>query len=156
MLQPGDIILVHSHSLIGKLIRWTTKAWANHVAVYLGNNEVLEAKPGGVAKGSYDQYLQEGYEVRVYRFQVSDEFIQEFIRSVLEKTGRKYDFGQIGGLLLICLFHIDLKDQNSHLTICSELIYESAQDVGIPVPAIPKYKFMPKDIENWSILKQVN
>lgn len=47
-LIPGDIILYHNKkSLLGKLIRFFTKNYWEHVAGYIGDGEVMDIAPGG-------------------------------------------------------------------------------------------------------------
>ena len=152
MLQTGDIIIVHSQTLIGRIIRYITNSWASHIAVYLGNGLVFEARPGGAKSVPLFDY---NGSFKAYRMNISSEILSAFLESLEAKQDWGYDYGQIFSIAIKELFHIRIKAQNKRLTICSEVIYESAQEVGIPVPPISQEYITPGDFLNWNILTEV-
>lgn len=152
MLQSGDIILVHSQTIIGKVIRWITNSWASHIAVYIGNSLVFEARPGGARAVPLSNY---NGRYRIFRLNTEPEKISKFVENLELKQNRGYDYGQIFSIAVEQLFHITIKAQNKRLTICSEIVYESAQEAGIPVPPVPQAYITPGDFLNWTILSEV-
>ncbi len=155
MLQPGDIVIVKSNTLIGRIIRWTTNSWASHVAVYIGSGYVFEARPGGARAVHISHYEGSKWEYRVFRMVVSNERKSMFINALIQKKDRGYDYGQILSIAIKRLFHIDLKAQNRQLAICSELVYEAAKEAGIQVPDADQKYIVPGDFLKWRILSEV-
>lgn len=155
MLQPGDIVIVRSGTLIGRIIRSVTNSWASHVAVYIGDGFVFEARPGGARAVPLILYQGRKLQYRVFRLLVSTEKKERFINQLIQKAGRGYDYGQILSIAIKQLFNIDLKAQNKRLAICSELVYESAAEAGIPVPEISQKYIVPGDFLNWKLLSEV-
>lgn len=155
VFQPGDIIVVKSNTIIGRIIRKVTNSWASHVAVYIGNGFVFEARPGGARAVPVSLYEGSKWEYRVFRMRVSQPQKEAFINRLIQKSGRGYDYGQILSLALKHMFDIDLKAQNKQLAICSELVYEAAKEAGIPVPETPQKYIVPGDFLKWRLLSEV-
>lgn len=155
MFLPGDIVIVRSQTLIGKTIRWITKSWASHVAVYIGDGFVFEARPGGAKAVSITAYEGKGYEIHVYRPNLPKWMIDKFVNNLVQKAGRGYDYGQIFSIALERLTGWKIKAENRRLAICSEIIYEAAKEVGIKVPEITQAYITPGDFEKWPILTKV-
>lgn len=151
-LQSGDIIIVHSNTIVGRIIRRITNSWASHIAVYIGNDSVFEARPGGARAVSIHNY--DG-KYRVFRMNVDASTISKFVEKLELKQNRGYDYGQIFSIAVKDLFHIKIKAQNKRLTICSEIVYEAAQEAGIPVPPVSQAYITPGDFLNWSILEEI-
>lgn len=153
--QIGDIVIVKSNTIIGRIIRWITNSWASHVAVYIGNGYVFEARPGGATAVHISAYEGDKWEYRVFRLLVSEETKEKFIARLIQKEARGYDYGQIISIALHRLFGWELKAQNRRLAICSEIIYEAAFEAGIPVPSTPRAYIVPGDFLNWRLLAEV-
>jgi len=153
MLQIGDIIVVHSETLIGRIIRRITNSWASHIAVYIGNDQVFEARPGGARAVSIHKY--DG-KYRAFRMNVDAALISKFVENLELKQNRGYDYGQIFSIALSDLFRIKIKAQNKRLTICSEIVYEAAKEAGIPVPPVSQAYVTPGDFLTWNILTEIN
>jgi hypothetical protein len=151
-VQTGDIIIVHSQTIVGKLIQLVTNSWASHIAVYIGNGLVFEARPGGARAVSLMNY---NGQYRVFRLNVGSEKISKFVEQLELKQNRGYDYGQIFSIALDQLFRITIKAQNKRLTICSEIVYEAAQEAGIPVPPVSQAYITPGDFLNWNILTEI-
>lgn len=155
MLEPGDIVIVRSNTVIGKIIRWITNSWASHVAVYIGTGYVFEARPGGARAVHISAYEGSKWEYRVFRMLVPRERREMFINALIQKKDRGYDYGQILSIAINRLFKIDLKAQNKRLAICSELVYEAAKEAGIKVPDVDQKYIVPGDFLKWRILSEV-
>jgi uncharacterized protein YycO len=68
-MEPGDFILVKTHHLASRLIRFGQRGYGhdaaqwNHVALYVGDGEIVEALTSGVCLSAADKYPAE--DVRV-------------------------------------------------------------------------------------------
>lgn len=100
-------------------------------------------------------YEGAGHEIHLYRSDLPGWMIEKFIRCLMTKIGRGYDYGQIFSIGLERITGWKIKAQNKQLAICSEIIYESAKEAGIKVPEISQAYITPGDFENWSILRKV-
>lgn len=150
-MQPGDVIVVRSKTIVGRIIRWATHSWASHVAVYIGDGLVFEARPLGARAVPLSRYQ----EYRIYRPQIAPDTLRIFLAALARKEGRGYDYGQIVSIAVDRLFGIKLKAQNRRLAICSEIIYEAAKEAGIDLPRVNQAYITPGDFENWPIFKRV-
>lgn len=155
MLQPGDIVVVKSNTFIGRTIRKITNSWASHVAVYIGEGFVFEARPGGARTVSLLNYSGPGYAYRSFRLNVTPQQREKFICALIQRTGEGYDYGQIISLAAKRLFNVDLKADNKRLAICSELVYKAAQEAGISVPPIAGGYITPGDFLTWDIATEI-
>lgn len=153
--KPGDIIVVKSRTMIGRIIRSVTGSWASHVAVYIGDGLVFEARPGGAKAVPLSSYEGDTWEYKVFRLLISKEQKEVFIHKLIQKSGYGYDYGQILSILIKQLFSVNLKAQNRRLAICSELIYEAAKEAGIEVPPIKQAYIVPGDFLKWRIVSEV-
>ena len=154
MIKRGDLLVVKSKSLAGRVIRWFTKSWANHVAVVYDQASVIEADPKSGVNFSYLKKYNDTtrYEVRIFRFKDS-EAIEQFMEALLTKLGRKYDWLHIASIVLRKVFNLRMDSKN--MSICSEVVYEAAKESGIPVPNIQKVDFTPASVLAWDQLKEV-
>jgi uncharacterized protein YycO len=155
MLLPGDIIVVKSQTVVGKCIRHISKSWASHVAVYVGDGYVFEARPGGAKRVPLANYEGKKWEYRIYRPQIPKWQLEKFLAILQAKHGRGYDYGQIFSIAAKYLFNIEIKAQSKRLAICSEIIYEAAKEAGIRVPKIKQAYVTPGDFEKCKILVKV-
>lgn len=61
-LDPGDLLLVRTNHFVAKLIRFGQRGYGkdaaqwNHVAIYIGNGEIVEALTNGVVRGYASKY----------------------------------------------------------------------------------------------------
>jgi uncharacterized protein YycO len=62
LLQPGDVVLVKTHHFVSRLIRFGQRSYGkddaqwNHVAVYVGDGQIVEALTNGVELNRLDRY----------------------------------------------------------------------------------------------------
>jgi hypothetical protein len=60
--KPGDIIMVRTNHFVSKLIRFGQRGYGknaaqwNHVAIYIGNGEIVEALTTGITRGFASKY----------------------------------------------------------------------------------------------------
>lgn len=60
--QPGDILMIRTNHFVSKLIRFGQRSYGkdaaqwNHVAIYIGNGEIVEALTKGVTRGFASKY----------------------------------------------------------------------------------------------------
>jgi hypothetical protein len=116
------------------------------------NTETGGSSPGGATSVSIHKY--DGC-YKAYRLDVDPSLISKFVENLELKQNRGYDYGQIFSIAMEDLFHIKIKAQNKRLTICSEIVYEAAQEAGIPVPPVSQAYITPGDFLNWTILIEV-
>lgn len=158
-LKVGDLIFEKERSILGSLIRLATKSWANHVALYIGDGQVIEANPGGTKIKSVNKYLYPILrKVRFFRINVSDDKILNMVEIAKTMNGYKYDYIQI--ISLFFLLKTGLKEELNGLefknfTICSELIDLSAKKAGIVLTSISSANVTPDDIMKSDLLIQI-
>lgn len=157
-LKIGDIIIVQSDTVVGRTIRWVTRSWASHVAVYIGDGLVFEAKPSRSGYVSLSKYQSWPYKYRVYRLKTEWENVAMFVERLLTKEGRKYDFWQIGYLLILSLFGLRNRvfvKTSKNRSICSEVIFEALAEAGIKWPKWKQPNVVPGDFESWELLERI-
>lgn len=54
--QAGDFAVTATGGWVAKVIRFITKSPVNHAFVYLGNDQIIEAQPGGAAISPVSKY----------------------------------------------------------------------------------------------------
>ena len=110
LLLPGDILLFHAggFSIISAAIRWLTESYWNHVGMYDGKGNVIEALMGaGVVKTPLEKHIKnKSLIVVAVRFK-EEAFVdlEEYSKGIRiavtrmeAKVGAKYDAGAIVGL----------------------------------------------------------
>ncbi len=172
-LKSGDIFLYHGTHLISKLIRKFDGTEVNHASLYVGNNQVIEAKEGssGVSKNSIYKSIENSKYIKVFR--LKDETLD--INPVLNVANNfylspnRYGYEQIVLLAFIILINkalptktfrwiaktileraaqiiLKLTQNGKEVLICSELVYRSYEE---PYPGILK-------LNNWNTTKKIN
>lgn len=93
-LMIGDIILYHDkRSLIGWCIRFLTRCYWEHTAIYMGNGYIVEAVPAGVIKTRISDWLADAHiDIAVLRRKMNDEQTAELCEFVETIIGRKYNY----------------------------------------------------------------
>jgi uncharacterized protein YycO len=159
-LQPGDLIFERSYSLLGLCIRTVTKSWANHVALYIGNNEVIEANPGGVKINNVNKYTKPLLrKVRFYRINTDENKLNNMIKYAKEMNEYQYDYLQIFSLFFLYITNLDKKIpgfQSNKYTICSELINVAGYKAGINFTEKFSPNVTPDDLLNSSLIYEIN
>lgn len=153
----GDVILVRSNSVVGWFIRKITRSWCNHVAVEVEDGNVVEALPSGVKMSPLSKYDDiERFSFRAYRLRVDESLRTKFADAAKRSVGKRYDFKQLGSIFLHKIFKFWRPDlSTSGLAICSEVVYEAAEQAGISLPKVPKKYFSPADLVEWALLDRI-
>lgn len=168
-LQPGDILLSAANGLTSAGIRLITLSPVSHAALYVGEQQVVEAVGKGVRSRAIGEILDEEDVVAVFRHPAIKEEHKVRIRSfALEKVGKAYD--HVGIVLQapfslerrLCelpllpelvrnaciqgLATIQLGTNSNDRFFCSQLVLESYRQAGLPITdAAPRW-ISPADI----------
>ncbi len=145
------IIGASKNNLIGsKAIRWWMKTDYSHVYARWELNKqqreiVYQASHGMVHFTSLENFLRDNVVVKEFRLNLTDEQFAKFSRKCIDLAGEKYS-----KLQLLQIFIRDLSDgkimfPNQPGYICSELICELLEDIGISIDK-PKHLVTPSDI----------
>ena len=151
-LNPGDLLLIKTHHLVSKLIRFGQRgygpeaaAW-NHVAIYIGNGEIVEALTNGVVRGYSSKYTSS--DVRVFRVKakVADTkvvFLDDDTWTIIENAmranaasfaiscvGEKYGFLTIFAIACKVLTKGKIDFNLQGTSICSGLAARSLERLG--------------------------
>lgn len=140
-IQPGDFILVKTHHFVSKLIRFGQRDYGepyasfNHVAVYVGNGEIVEALTHGVVLSPADKYP--AADVRI----ISADRPQEEPHTPRERAnavsfarscvGESYGWATIAAIALKVLFKGKWQFGVQGTSICSGLDACSLQRLGM-------------------------
>jgi len=93
-VKKGDIITCRGENNLGKIIRWITNSNYNHSALYIGEQEVIEALSNGIVISDINERLdnpkEEVYIDRVKNFDISK--INELIDYSKTFLHTKYDW----------------------------------------------------------------
>jgi uncharacterized protein YycO len=158
MWETGDIIVIQSQTWIGRLIRWITQSWASHVAVFVGDGLLFEARPSRAGYVSIMRYATLSYFWRVYRLKTTQEKKDQFVKCLVRKEGRKYDFLQIIYLFILSLLGlrrlVSIKTSHNR-SICSEVIFEALNEAGIEWKDWKQSNLVPGDFEKWHLLERI-
>jgi len=130
-MRTGDIIFFKSDTFISKLIIKLTNSPYSHVALYIGNNEVIEA----------DRFIKvrkrtlgakEIIFVKETSSLLSEQQKINLVSVASSYIGRDYDYKKILVWLIRLLFRREtrLVDDANGL-ICSELIDRAFADIGV-------------------------
>ncbi len=154
-LEPGDVLLVETHTRVATAIKYLTHSMWSHAALYVGpdlggkdaNNEpylFIEADVlDGVCKRTLSTY--EGLHTRVCRPRhLHPDDLSRLIRSVQSKLGYRYDLKNVFDLMRYLLPLppvparwrrplIALGSGDPTQAICSSLIAQAFQEIGYPV-----------------------
>jgi uncharacterized protein YycO len=153
-LYLGDIILTEpkSFNLVGKIIQEVTGSKYSHAAMYIGNDNIIEAIAKGVVINNINKYKK--YDV--FRAEQATPYQRyyavEYAKSNLFK---KYDFLGILGILksTIAKKEVNKWDVKERLW-CSELIADSYIHAGVDIGICDNtYLVSPGDLSQ--IFKQV-
>lgn len=169
-LIPGDVILTNGRgirwgSLPIKLANFFKKGYKErhwtHAALYIGDNQVIEAFPGGIVKRDLkESYLKGNFELLILRHKnASQSSLQKTIDFCNNSVSKGYDFRA----LLYFLFY-NLTPPQIHFIwgdaflgrcfnlrdayFCSELVSAGLLVAGVYCFEREPYKVMPIDFDN--------
>jgi uncharacterized protein YycO len=159
LANPGDILLVRTNHFVSKLIRFGQRGYGksaaqwNHVAIYIGNGEIVEALTTGITRGFASKYPSSDVRVispipKIYgahvpfhdteRMSIIDNALRANAANFAEScVGEKYGFLTILAIAIKTLTKgkIDFNLQGTN--ICSGLAARSLERMG--------YNFNPYD-----------
>jgi len=154
-LKKGDILLIHSRSIIGWWIRTVTQSWWNHTAWVIDDGfNIIEAEYDVVRINPITRYqIGDRRKVRILRIDgIPEEILSDAVDLAVAKEGKIYDYKLFCNLLKLYIKnmreYIPAKDWNFAL-ICSELIAESLyESAGFKFrDDIPVKNIVPADID---------
>ena len=129
-LQPGDLILSTSAAWISKEIRGQTRSPVSHVAIYIGDGQVIEAIEGGVTIHSLNNALSDDYYAAAYRVDgLTPDDRQRMVRWLRTQEGRPYDTWGIVGQVTGASDYINEEDA----WFCSELTFAAYEHIEKPL-----------------------
>ncbi|MEM7492206.1 MAG: YiiX/YebB-like N1pC/P60 family cysteine hydrolase [Pseudomonadota bacterium] len=129
-LQPGDLILSTSAAWISKEIRGQTRSPVSHVAIYIGDGQVIEAIEGGVTIHSLTNALSDDYYAAAYRVDgLTPDDRQRMVRWLRTQEGRPYDTWGIVGQVTGASDYINEEDA----WFCSELTFAAYEHIEKPL-----------------------
>lgn len=170
-LLPGDVLVVRDKiisSLPIVLIRlanfsklgYDKRLW-NHCAIYIGNNEIIEAFPKGVERNKLaESYLNNKFEiVAIRKKSASKENLLKAIEYCTQHVGKKYDYGAVVYFLLLKLLPSSLDFVLNSKTVdkclnkkdaffCSELVADGLLKANEYTFDRDPDKIMPVDFYN--------
>ena len=136
----GDYGVVSSNGFLAKLIRLGTISRWNHAFIYVGDNQIVEANPTGVAISPLANYPKVAWNMHE---ELSDDQRTKIVDYAKSTVGRPYNFGIIAVLALRAIgIKIFPKKATDYLAkhegyICSELVAEAYENAGFPIcPAV--------------------
>lgn len=147
-MRIGDIILVRDDEILGQLIDWAESGIYSHVAIYIGDEKIIEAqglKVVGIT--SLDTYPF--YDVG--SVDLSDEEREDLVRYALTQIGTRYDWLLIFLLFLRLKLHINVPYKKRSRTICSTFVRDCFLHSGIKLTDIENCT--PQEIANSPELK---
>lgn len=151
-LKPGDLLLVRTNHFVSKLIRFGQRGYGkdaaqwNHVAIYIGNGEIVEALTSGIVRGYASKYPSSDVRALVSKAKVADakvvllgdntwEILENAMRAnaaafAISCVGEKYGFLTIVAVAFKVLTKgkIDFNIQGTN--ICSGLAARSLERLG--------------------------
>jgi cell wall-associated NlpC family hydrolase len=154
-MKHGDLIFVRGTDTISRIIEWLTSSKYSHVAMYIGNGEVIEAQrlrsvglaPLSEYDGKYDVYTCPT---------LTDDQRKQIIEYARSMGGIKYDYLDIARLFLRCVFRLELPIDDPTRIICSELIVKAYSKAGIKlVQGREDYDVTPEDVAESKMLKML-
>lgn len=122
LLRPGDIIAV-SGVVMGGVFDWVIPGHFTHVAMYIGNGQMVEAWKDGVRVISVTE-VHKATDAAIVRVATSDSIRQAAVNWALTKVGYPYDY--------IWVTYVGGKQVYGNSYYCSELCWAAYKAVGGP------------------------
>ena len=176
ILKKGDIILTGKMSLIDSwyiqlsntLTRKIKHRFWTHAAIYRGSGLLWEAQPEGIIEKDINEYLKNGYMIRVLRHKyIQDEaIIDKVLKFCEDQKGYKYGWLGLGFYVLSSfapvsfnfIFDNVIFDKWCHLDkayFCSELIVDAFDEAGCPISPYDGWRVKPTDFISNPLLESV-
>lgn len=155
--QPGDVLVVYlrgARSFLTSVGAWLCGGsfYANHIAIVISSDTVIEAYPGGVRLGELSKYVSRPH-TRIVRATTVNE-LAPMLDALLSKLGSHYDwFAVLAGILRV--FYLDTPFLLSHFPkhdvyVCSSLASWAWVNSGLEAPSRGRFT-IPAD---WALLSE--
>lgn len=145
-MNPGDIIFVSGTDWISSVIRWVTRSRYSHVAIYVGEDSVIEAQPfrkvGLESIAAYSGL----YEVVQLPTIIDEINRQKGLYWLYAQRGRHYSYWSDFVILIRNLFGLVIPWHEGDDIICSRLARDFLAECGLP---IPDEDMSPEDVYEW-------
>lgn len=137
--QPelGDFALVRTNDIGGRLIRIGTDSFFNHALLYVGNGNVIEARPSGAGYNTVDAYSREDYYLTwsTGAWPLTDEQRKDIVLWSVAHVGTPYSWLDIAALSAKT-FHVKFPGLDKRITrsdrlICSQLVDQAWEAAGV-------------------------
>jgi len=166
IIKRGDLIFTRSEDWTGKFIRFVIRSQINHVAIYLGNNQLIEAQLGfGVRHVELSSYVNDK-KCEVYfgsLLQINDEQIEKSIENAENLLNKPYDLvGQVGILFKVITIRVGLGKlvkffgnnitKTSNAYWCSELVAKCYEGAGVSLSESDSRYATPEDLAKSSMI----
>ena len=148
MPDLGDYFVVHTTGWAARLIQFGTRSKWNHAGIYIGDGQVIEARPNGIKIRSIDQYNS-------FPIIWSSEPLTEIQRKNLVKFAKTfknegYGIGSIIALAFKCLglslLPLNILAEKEKRVICSQLVAWCYSHVKIKLTDKPHALVTPADL----------
>jgi cell wall-associated NlpC family hydrolase len=150
MQQPnfGDYFVVHTTGLAAKAIQMGTWSKWNHAGIYIGNGEIVEARPSGVSISNLSKY--DGLPIMWSNEPLTEEQRLNLVAFSKKFVNSGYGIWSIVALVFKCLgFSIlpanKLAEKEKRL-ICSQLVAWVYSHAGIKLFNKPHALVTPKNL----------
>lgn len=152
-LQPGDFILIQTPGTVYNSIRKTLDVCYDHMSVLLDKDTVFHISPPTIRKISSNVFLMKKRNPIIIRPNLTSSQRDEFIKSLENSLGYKYDYSALFYLLGKKLYHElsrkfqsnedpfqsfaknflftkESKDKKVPLNICTDLLFSKLQKIS--------------------------
>ena len=168
-LRPGDLLLSNTNSVTSMGIRVLTLAPVSHAALYVGDDQVVEAVGAGVRLRSTDEFLSSEDTVVAFRHpELNDTQAQAVRRFALAQVGKKYNStgivlqapftlqrqvcelpvvpGLVRDFCIRGLAAVQLGAARNDRFFCSQLVLHAYQQAALPLTTADPLLVSPADL----------
>lgn len=155
-LRIGSILFTRDPGVISSSICYILKSPFSHVAVYIGNGQVIEAGWTGISIAPFCKYLDGSYTIEVLNLPLSDKQTEEFIKVLKERLNDSYDYSQLFGLFLDVVFSKRIFSKllnHPSEWICSEYVAFALKSIGyklVKEPEVSNPKMLYSELKSYS------
>jgi hypothetical protein len=148
MPNIGDYFVVHTTGWAARLIQFGTRSKWNHAGIYIGNDQVIEARPTGVSIRSIHEY--DNFPIIWSNEPLTETERNNLVEFVKIFENDKYGVGSIIALGFKCLglsiFPANWLAIHEKRVICSQLVAWSYSHVKIKLVKKPHALVTPADL----------
>jgi len=148
--KSGDYGVVRTSGWAAKFIQVGTVSRWNHAFIYIGDGQIVEARPTGVVISLANQYPKIAWNQHEG---IDDATRGKIVAAAHHFVGQPYGFLDIANILfrilgLKALANTKLFEKlaMSHGLICSELVSLAYRDAGIDLTGMPDHAVTPGDL----------